>query len=41
MAKSLLVRGFATECFDTVKDENVKSFLMDCFDNWLEKSDLA
>ena len=40
-AKSLLVRGFAAELFDTVKDENVKSFLMDCFDNWLEKSDLS
>jgi Fe-S cluster assembly protein SufD len=39
-AKSLLVRGFAAELFDTVKDENIKSFLMDCFDNWLDKSEL-
>ena len=35
MAKSLLVRGFATECFDTVKNEKVRSFIMKRFDNWL------
>ena len=35
MAKSLLVRGFATECFDKVKNENVRSFIMKRFDNWL------
>ena len=35
MAKSLLVRGFATECFDTIKNEKVRSFIMKRFNNWL------
>jgi len=35
MAKSLLVRGFATECFDTIKNEKVRSFIMKLFNNWL------
>ena len=34
-AKSLLVRGFATECFDTIQDKKIKSFIMQRFDNWL------
>tara|TARA_Y100000590_G_scaffold449816_1_gene588538 strand:- start:10673 stop:11926 length:1254 start_codon:yes stop_codon:yes gene_type:complete len=35
MAKSLLVRGFATECFDTIQNEKVRSFIMKRFNNWL------
>ena len=34
-AKSLLVRGFATECFDTIQDKKIKSFIVQRFDNWL------
>ena len=36
MAKSLLVRGFATECFDTVKPKKVKKFITKRFDSWLD-----
>lgn len=35
MAKSLLVKGFATECFDGIKNKKVKEFIEKRFDSWL------
>ncbi|MBH09043.1 MAG: Fe-S cluster assembly protein SufD [Candidatus Marinimicrobia bacterium] len=36
-AKSILVKGFVAECFAMIKDENIKLFLIDYFDNWLNR----
>ena len=38
LSKTLLLKGFSAEIFDTIKDNSIKSSLENKFDNWLNNS---
>ena len=40
-AKALLIRGFATELLDLVKQDGVRDFITDRFDTWLTENTTA
>ena len=36
-AQKLLMEGFAVELFDVIKNESIKTFIIQEFENWLAK----
>lgn len=38
VAKSLLIRGFSNELIDTIKNDNLKNFILLKFNDWVEKN---
>ena len=37
-SKSLLLRGFASEIFQTIKNDSIRNIIEESFDNWIEKN---